>query len=42
MAANAANIPSIVIVNNSPLEASDFAGLISKDKIFKDIKSIRD
>ncbi|HJU60235.1 MAG TPA: HAD family phosphatase [Nitrososphaeraceae archaeon] len=42
MAANAANIPSIVILNNSPLDALDFAGLISKDKIFKDIKSARD
>lgn len=42
MAANAANIPSIVILNNSPLDALDFTGLISKDKIFKDIKSARD
>ena len=42
MSANAANIPSIVILNNSPLEASDFEGLISKDKIFKDIKSVSD
>ena len=42
MAANAANIPSIVILNNSPLDALDFTGLISKDKLFKDIKSARD
>lgn len=42
MAANAANIPSIVILNNSPLDALDFTGLISTDKIFKDIKSARD
>jgi hypothetical protein len=35
MAANAANIPSIVILNNSPLDALDFTGLISKDKLFK-------
>ena len=42
MAANAVNIPSIVILNNSPLDALDFTGLISKDKIFKDIKSARD
>lgn len=42
MAANAANIPSIVILNNSPLDALDFTSLISKDKLFKDIKSARD
>ena len=42
MTANAANIPSIVILNNSPLDALDFTGLISKDKLFKDIKSARD
>ena len=34
MTANAANIPSIVILNNSPLDALDFTGLISKDKLF--------
>lgn len=42
MAANAANIPSIVILNNSALDALDFTGLISKDKLFKYIKSARD
>jgi beta-phosphoglucomutase len=40
-AANAAHIPSIVILNNSPLEASDFIGIISRDKIFKTIKSVK-
>jgi beta-phosphoglucomutase len=41
-AANAAHIPSIVILNNSPLETSDFTGLISRDKIFKTIKSVKE
>lgn len=41
-AANAAHIPSIVILNNSPLEASDFTGIISRDKIFKNINSVKE
>jgi beta-phosphoglucomutase len=41
IAANAAHIPSIVILNNSPLETSDFTGLISRDKIFKTINSVK-
>lgn len=41
-AANAANIPSIVILNNSPLELSDFKGLISRDRIFKNMESVKD
>lgn len=40
-AANAAHVPSIVILNNSPLEASDFTGIISRDKIFKNINSVK-
>lgn len=40
-AANAARIPCILTLNASPLVVSDFEGLISKEKIFKDTKSAR-
>lgn len=38
-AANAAKINSIVALNTSPLTISDFKGLISKDRIFRDTAS---
>ncbi len=38
-AANSAGIPCIVTLNRSPLAVSDFKGLISEDRVFKDTKS---
>jgi beta-phosphoglucomutase len=38
-AANDAGMPSIVTLNTSPLAIDDFKGLISEDRIFKDIIS---
>ena len=38
-AANSAGIPCIVTLNTSPLAISDFKGLISEDRVFKDTSS---
>jgi beta-phosphoglucomutase len=38
-AANSAHIPCIITLNNSVLTISDFKGLISEERIFKDTNS---
>ena len=38
-AANSAGIPCIVTLNTSPLALSDFKGLISEERVFKDTSS---
>jgi beta-phosphoglucomutase-like phosphatase (HAD superfamily) len=40
-AANSARIPCIITLNTSPLTISDFQGLVSEEKIFKDTNSAR-
>ena len=40
-AANSAHIPCIITLNTSPLTISDFKGLISEERIFKDTNSAR-
>jgi beta-phosphoglucomutase len=40
-AANSAHIPCIITLNTSPLTISDFQGLVSEEKIFKDTNSAR-
>jgi beta-phosphoglucomutase len=40
-AANSAHIPCITTLNTSPLTISDFKGLISEERIFKDTNSAR-
>lgn len=41
MAANNANIPCFVALNNSPLTKSDFGGLVSADRIFQKTSSLK-
>ena len=38
-AANSAGIPCIVTLNTSPLALSDFKGLVSEERMFKDTSS---
>ena len=40
-AANNAHIPCIITLNTSPLTISDFKGLVSEERIFKDTNSAR-